>query len=140
MGVRNFYRWDVSDFETLVVLYAIGEGRIRYPRERGGTLVTVTGVTSELGLSPRARGNGHRNTRCARLNGSIPASAGERENGPAYPCRQGVYPRERGGTLTQPVGHRVFRVYPRERGGTENLAMLRLPEEGLSPRARGNAV
>ena len=35
MGVRNFYRWDVSDFETLVVLYAIGEGRFAIPASAG---------------------------------------------------------------------------------------------------------
>ena len=89
-----------------------------YPRSRGGTPFLSVTSSSDLGLSPLARGNLlHLNLE--RLHsGSIPARAGE--------------PR---------VGLSVMdglRVYPRSRGGTDY--MLSHPTEpwGLSPLARGN--
>src|SRR5271166_5839683 len=89
-----------------------------YPRERGGTDTGCTRNQSKMGLSPRGRGNGYRLDPQPKQDGSIPASAGERgtptPNGPL----DGVYPRERGGTVA----------------ATWTAKMV----SGLSPRARGN--
>ena len=70
------------------------------------------------GLSPRLRGNLRRATRPFGLWRSIPAPAGE--------------PHEQAAQV--PVGA----VYPRACGGTNKNRWLRLIEEGLSPRLRGN--
>ena len=89
-----------------------------YPRERGGTFARPILERGNVGLSPRARGNGRPGDPGQAHAGSIPASAGERR-------RQ---------ELTAAQG----RVYPRERGGTMQVQITLNPQMGLSPRARGN--
>ena len=76
------------------------------------------GVTVQVGLSPRARGNLARVESAIMEEGSIPACAGE----PRWPRI----------TRTLPG------VYPRVRGGTQNPRTPIKEELGLSPRARGN--
>ncbi len=91
-----------------------------YPRERGGTGVTVVGQVQRMGLSPRARGNVLAEMRDQPFGGAIPASAGERRNRRPHRRRKWGYPRERGGTL---------------------MILIEVPSsEGLSPRARGNGA
>ena len=91
-----------------------------YPRERGGTPITHPTPPDGTGLSPRARGNRTDEVERGFVFGSIPASAGE--PGPACGRSRcsGVYPRERGGTITE-------------------MEVL-YPARGLSPRARGNQL
>ena len=89
-----------------------------YPRACGGTRWATWGCPSELGLSPRMRGNpGH--SACGwEVVGSIPAHAGEPSAATALrPCS---------------------RVYPRACGGTTSGCRLADQERGLSPRMRGN--
>ena len=89
-----------------------------YPRGRGGTGRRVSDLVREAGLSPRARGNRQGNCLPQKTSGSIPAGAGEPRSSSSSDHSMGVYPRGRGGTLSQGV--------PDE------------GSEGLSPRARGN--
>ena len=89
-----------------------------YPRVCGGT--NAGGLMSVVvpGLSPRVRGNqcGWANVRgCS---GSIPACAGEPPRSPRCCPFSKVYPRVCGGTLLDEV--------------------TLMPEDGLSPRVRGN--
>ena len=89
-----------------------------YPRGRGGTDDQMEAYLGHKGLSPRARGNLHRDGSDAPAPGPIPAGAGE----PG--CLAVVWP--------------SCRAYPRGRGGTW-LSCCRLAKlPGLSPRARGN--
>ncbi len=48
-----------------------------YPRERGGTTTIDSLAAGDLGLSPRARGNREAHGGRVRVQGPIPASAGE---------------------------------------------------------------
>ena len=89
-----------------------------YPRVCGGTLIHRRFGGSLEGLSPRVRGNHALRGRRHRVPGSIPACAGE-------PGRSG--------RLCTPQG-----VYPRVCGGTQVVAGALAPQEGLSPRVRGN--
>ena len=89
-----------------------------YPRECGGTTLTLQHALSTPGLSPRVRGNQRRVSVAIRWHGSIPASAGE----PSRPTSR------RGGGG----------VYPRECGGTGPWADVEAAAKGLSPRVRGN--
>ena len=89
-----------------------------YPRACGGTRGRVGGYRSDVGLSPRMRGNHPEVNQDALLLGSIPAHAGEPRRGRAR-CRR-------------------VRVYPRACGGTRGGLPGPLATEGLSPRMRGN--
>ena len=91
-----------------------------YPRVYGGTFTKVRASVSQIGLSPRVRGN--RLQRLPSLNPlrSIPACTGE-------PHR----PRER---LSKQ------QVYPRVYGGTRQAAGCSSSKRGLSPRVRGNRL
>ena len=95
-----------------------GSPRRVYPRECGGTPLGAALVGKSGGLSPRVRGNRRRIRGRPDPPRSIPASAGEPRSARVRVRRQGVYPRECGGT-GRPPGYR---------GGSE----------GLSPRVRGN--
>ena len=75
-------------------------------------------VASQLGLSPRLRGNRHRQRQPIAAARSIPALAGE----PAIPVN----------TLL------AVTVYPRACGGTADSHIVTIPSSGLSPRLRGN--
>ncbi len=69
-----------------------------YPRVRGGTRIAFLSEVSDMGLSPRARGNRQQVQRRPAIGGSIPACAGE-PPAPRYAARlRRVYPRVRGGT------------------------------------------
>ena len=89
-----------------------------YPRVCGGT--QGDGLKGDLarGLSPRVRGNLWGESRWPICSGSIPACAGE----PPLP----------------PLVGGKYGVYPRVCGGTQMVARLWTPEQGLSPRVRGN--
>ena len=88
-----------------------------YPRGRGGNDGSAWGISTILGLSPRARGKLRFGALRRGDQGSIPAGAGETSPGQGGFRRQAVYPRGRGG----------------------NLGGVLLPDGrvGLSPRARG---
>ena len=89
-----------------------------YPRVCGGTTYTRNTAGTEVGLSPRVRGNRPGVGGTKTETGSIPACAGE----PATNLPSG-------GTL---------RVYPRVCGGTMVRAIIMRGILGLSPRVRGN--
>jgi len=89
-----------------------------YPRVRGGIRSRALALFAWHGLSPRARGNRQEELTMAAAFRSIPACAGE--------------PGDEGLELLR------VQVYPRVRGGTARRGVLRLPQGGLSPRARGN--
>ena len=89
-----------------------------YPRVCGGTAARAPGTDEGKGLSPRVRGN--REQRCGGgdCRRSIPACAGEpRRSTPSGP---------------------LPRVYPRVCGGTAGKTGSTKPDNGLSPRVRGN--
>ena len=89
-----------------------------YPRVCGGTRRIFVNSMSDLGLSPRVRGNQCRRQNGRRNAGSIPACAGE--------------PAVRAGTPERPA------VYPRVCGGTPWALKRWTNFRGLSPRVRGN--
>ena len=89
-----------------------------YPRVCGGTLSSHPTPATELGLSPRMRGNQGRVALNQSGFRSIPAYAGEPE----------VYT----------VSARAGKVYPRVCGGTVLAHLPGSDERGLSPRMRGN--
>ena len=97
-----------------------GPGVGVYPRVCGGTTCCKRRRYGIYGLSPRVRGNPHRAGMCVWWPRSIPACAGE--PGIIASC---------GSTLT---------VYPRVCGGTPSSLLAWRPDEGLSPRVRGNRV
>ena len=89
-----------------------------YPRVGGGTPWLTWSVVMHQGLSPRGRGNPTGALASQRIEGSIPAWAGEPHSLPLPGVCERVYPRVGGGTgfqQLQPAGIR-----------------------GLSPRGRGN--
>ncbi len=89
-----------------------------YPRGRGGTRAAASRRPGLRGLSPRARGNRHREGDAYRPGGPIPAGAGEPDSSRPPIWRTMAYPRGRGGT---DIANRISRL-----------------DKGLSPRARGN--
>ena len=70
-----------------------------YPRECGGTEPCVVPQVTNLGLSPRVRGNRRVQFRTLHTLRSIPASAGEPASGFLVQGIRKVYPRECGGTV-----------------------------------------
>ena len=89
-----------------------------YPRACGETTSTPAAMRTAVGLSPRMRGNRVRARAHDFAEGSIPAHAGK-------PLRSmGALP--------------VDGVYPRACGETMIGTSLRYPNQGLSPRMRGN--
>ena len=91
-----------------------------YPRSRGATHWISSGYVGEEGLSPLARGNRTNMQVKPFLLGPIPARAGQ----PAKPFWK----------------MSSYWAYPRSRGATCGMNMLDIPDEGLSPLARGNRV
>ena len=89
-----------------------------YPRVYGGTNLRAAQAAGEHGLSPRVRGNHHRDHRRRRNHGSIPACTGE----PWPVC----------------MTDWIWWVYPRVYGGTGGGLVVFDHAEGLSPRVRGN--
>ena len=89
-----------------------------YPRGRGGTGFSYATDATQWGLSPRTRGNPHRNEVQQARHGPIPADAGEPRPGPPAPA--------------------AVRAHPRGRGGTPLPSLLQRRHAGLSPRTRGN--
>ena len=125
----------------------------------GGTNQTLPSNRRGRGLSPRVRGN-HLGWRRRLVDaGSIPACAGEPDNGSRWWRPGTVYPRVCGGTdwAMWPVsrsgglsprvrgnrlhaGERSDRVYPRVCGGTPPVGDESPITAGLSPRVRGNRL
>ena len=101
-------------------LFSTHSGPGVYPRECGGTPRLPLLPRLHLGLSPRVRGNRETAVSRPKVDGSIPASAGEPEGAAVHDVVCQVYPRECGGTL------------PRRSFGCA--------DGGLSPRVRGNPV
>ena len=95
-----------------------GSAQRVYPRVCGGTRADGNDFNVTEGLSPRVRGNRKRPNTLVLGNGSIPACAGE----PSSMFRSAS----------------VKLVYPRVCGGTESGPFFAPPNEGLSPRVRGN--
>ena len=91
-----------------------------YPRECGGTAISLCVYCSREGLSPRVRGNHISSSVNEGRHRSIPASAGE--------------------PTTPENSHATRTVYPRECGGTCGLMGYRPRLTGLSPRVRGNRI
>ena len=91
-----------------------------YPRVGGGTDWTVQRSLRNIGLSPRGRGNLWCRPPSNRLSRSIPAWAGE-------PSPDGN-------------ARRRVPVYPRVGGGTACGFTSDDPDDGLSPRGRGNRL
>ena len=91
-----------------------------YPRVCGGTPLTGMLLRQSPGLSPRVRGNPRAMRGVGRLDGSIPACAGE--------------PRWLSLVMSATV------VYPRVCGGTPDAGRGGSVSEGLSPRVRGNRL
>ena len=98
---------------------ALGNAQV-YPRAGGGTVGGKVPANTAWGLSPRRRGNRHRRDRAPSELGSIPAQAGE--------------PR------SEVTRRTIGEVYPRAGGGTADAVAGAWPDEGLSPRRRGNQV
>ena len=89
-----------------------------YPRVCGGTSLWSESTPVHGGLSPRVRGNLSPSPARVKPAWSIPACAGE-----------------------PPAGHFLLwgvQVYPRVCGGTPHLRVGGRPQDGLSPRVRGN--
>ena len=84
----------------------------------GGTNTTPVYEYDQDGLSPRVRGNRTYPALARRLDGTIPACAGE----PNLRCNRDLYSRD----------------YPRVCGGTSDMRLQTKASEGLSPRVRGN--
>ena len=93
-------------------------GRRVYPRVCGGTMRRNCWRWPVRGLSPRVRGNRAGRRIPAGRSGSIPACAGEPR------CRR--------------HSPRDCQVYPRVCGGTRSEHGVVNPNQGLSPRVRGN--
>ena len=91
-----------------------------YPRVYGGTIQGTAETVARSGLSPRVRGNRHRENSSYDLERSIPACTGE--------------PWAEDGQRADPE------VYPRVYGGTPLWGGLRVSQAGLSPRVRGNRI
>ena len=89
-----------------------------YPRVYGGTRQVKRDIKVMGGLSPRVRGNPRRPKTWPTPAGSIPACTGEPPSRTFRPAYNGVYPR----------------VY----GGTHCNTRSGRPNQGLSPRVRGN--
>ena len=89
-----------------------------YPRACGGTPRERSAARHSAGLSPRVRGNPTGRTDVFVGLRSIPARAGE--------------------PPATPLGRHRARVYPRACGGTVIVDAVADPEQGLSPRVRGN--
>ena len=88
-----------------------------YPRACGGTHGGIFRCESELGLSPRMRGNPQIGVLAGTAAGSIPAHAGEPFSGGFRSGNRKVYPRACGGTMDrQEPGRRGSGLTPRMRG------------------------
>ena len=79
--------------------HGVDKWRGVYPRVCGGTVDVDTWTMPDGGLSPRVRGNLERNGLFSRVYRSIPACAGEPQDGHTVACTTKVYPRVCGGTV-----------------------------------------
>ena len=91
-----------------------------YPRVCGGAFPATVRSADESGLSPRVRGSHVPGVRHDRVQGSIPACAGEPR--PPAPPDSGS------------------RVYPRVCGGAVQFPFVGIGDRGLSPRVRGSRL
>ena len=109
-----------------------------YPRVGGGTSIHSADDVSQVGLSPRGRGNREFQGRRLILLRSIPAWAGEPVSIAPMMSVKSVYPRVGGGTANFRPPSDPVAVYPRVGGGTIPLGLTPYFPSGLSPRGRGN--
>ena len=109
-----------------------------YPRVCGGTVVIDDVEPGWHGLSPRVRGNRHTGPSRAPDVRSIPACAGEPDDGIPTSRDVKVYPRVCGGTSCPAHRREASMVYPRVCGGTSCWVPPVATNPGLSPRVRGN--
>ena len=109
-----------------------------YPRVCGGTHLRKPFLKRHHGLSPRLRGNRFEERCQQALIGSIPASAGEPCMKYLWKSLRAVYPRVCGGTAIQNSIPAQPLVYPRVCGGTTQVSAMKVKQDGLSPRLRGN--
>ncbi len=105
--------------ETSLVMLMMCSFRV-YPRMRGGNLVADGPLKGAVGLSLHARGKHPQPVFWQPVLGSIPACAGE--------------------TFAPDCHRRGVGVYPRMRGGNTTQLTFEMPEEGLSPHARGKRL
>ena len=105
----------------------------------GGTKVVRDGDQSDIGLSPRGRGNPSMMPISSMTARSIPAWAGEPCSEDCPYCLVAVYPRVGGGTvpLVRIVPAQTG-LSPRGRGNRCKCPSWHIPSSGLSPRGRGN--
>ena len=109
-----------------------------YPRASEGTTDCGMPMLDFPGLSPRERGNLHREGDDAGGLGSIPARAGEPLTRDTSCASMRVYPRASGGTgVDDPYRNPATGLSPRERGNPPPSPRRR-HTTGLSPRERGN--
>ena len=107
-----------------------------YPRPRGGTLMQAYGGQEVQGLSPPTRGNLSGRGSFGRCSGSIPAHAGEPEWKWLRSRASRVYPRPRGGTLTNPRPIECSRgLSPPTRGNLGSSLGLHGPEGSIPAHA-----
>ena len=90
------------------------------------------------GLSPRVRGNRPPSASSPRTSRSIPACAGEPPRPRRATSSSWVYPRVCGGTGQRRRRLRSGQGHPRVCGGTVTILAALAPEQGSSPRVRGN--
>ena len=124
-GNRGFARFTFAIQRSIPA--CAGEPRLRstdsavksvYPRVCGGTPRRPPLIAAACGLSPRVRGNPEEEIDLYRAERSIPACAGEPDEGAVH--------------------HLLVRVYPRVCGGTVFSSTDVVEKTGLSPRVRGN--
>ena len=104
----------------------------------GGTPTPGSPCGSGGGLSPRVRGNRAGRYRERARRRSIPACAGEPDEGVGTRAGGQVYPRVCGEPPVPFIAPPVGEVYPRVCGGTVGGRAPRAARSGLSPRVRGN--
>ncbi len=111
-----------------------------YPRACGGTLQEQRRIAEAQGLSPRLRGNLCLLLIRNRLDGSIPAPAGEPRQGTRGTALPWVYPRACGGTvLSSATTSRLSGLSPRLRGNPVKAA-LKEGEDGSIPAPAGEPL
>ena len=110
-----------------------------YPRACGGTHWQQGDYPTEMGLSPRLRGNQPTPVALKMPIRSIPAPAGEPRtwSGLSGSARRSI-PAPAGEPLLYRDNRMVIRVYPRACGGTMAPPTPPTKTSGLSPRLRGN--
>ena len=104
---------------------------------RGGNLVNTVSPAARQGLSPHTRGKLSHPPMPNRVNGSIPAYAGETSQSGNRRCYARVYPRIRGGNLLNDLVSGFSGGLSPHTRGKQNLRMYVLEEVGSIPAYAG---